>query len=277
MQDAAPTTNGTTITTSAATLCGVDPENLSTTECQRVEQLKAAIDSYYEKIPRDLKHVPALQERCLEYLLDAERALIPPLKRKGIIQSRLGLTRVEMEIRRALISNRSFMFVALLVYLFALTISLAFRYDILAVGVSGKEMNAKLIMGIPLPIMVWSFLGSMTSMLLRAGQLPFSHTAEALRWLLFRPIVGMVMGVLTYLMVTAGLLVFAGTSQTQTPELLWIIAFIGSFSDTLSITLLQKIVGTFQPVEAKGAHSESSSSQPANLPKGAEQKERLLI
>ena len=53
------------------------------------------------------------------------------------------------------------------------------------------------------------------------------------------------MGVLTYLMVTAGLIVFAGTANTQTPELLWIIAFVGSFSDNLSINLLQKILGKF--------------------------------
>ncbi len=53
------------------------------------------------------------------------------------------------------------------------------------------------------------------------------------------------MGVLTYLMVIAGLIVFAGTANTQTPELIWIIAFIGSFSDNLSINLLQKLLGRF--------------------------------
>ena len=88
-------------------------------------------------------------------------------------------------------------------------------------------------------------------MLLRAGQLPFANQWDAFRWLMFRPIVGVVMGILTYLMVTAGLIVFAGSSQTRTPELLWVIAFVGSFSDTLSITLLQKMVGRFKPVEER--------------------------
>lgn len=57
------------------------------------------------------------------------------------------------------------------------------------------------------------------------------------------------MGALIYLMLTTGLIVFAGSSRTQTPELIWIIAFIGSFSDTISTNLLQKIIGTITPSE----------------------------
>lgn len=57
------------------------------------------------------------------------------------------------------------------------------------------------------------------------------------------------MGVLTYLMVVTGLIIFAGNTKTSTPELIWVIAFVGSFSDTLSINLLQKILGQFSPVE----------------------------
>ena len=87
-------------------------------------------------------------------------------------------------------------------------------------------------------------------MLLRAGHFPFADRTEAIRWLLFRPIVGIVMGVLTYLMVIAGLIVFAGKADLQTPELIWVIAFGGSFSDTLSVTLLQKLLGRFEPVES---------------------------
>jgi hypothetical protein len=63
---------------------------------------------------------------------------------------------------------------------------------------------------------------------------------------MFRPIVGIVMGTLTYMMVVAGLLVFAQEAQPKTPELLWVVAFIGSFSDTLSIKLLQRVLGRFE-------------------------------
>jgi len=142
--------------------------------------------------------------------------------------------------------------------MFALAVGAAMYFNVLEVGVEGKQLNERLIFGIPLPIMVWSVVGSFTSMLFRAGQLPFSNPQEALRWLLFRPVVGIVMGLLTYLMVTAGLIVFAGTSKAQTPELLWVIAFVGSFSDSLSVNLLQKIVGKFQAAEAGSANPSAS-------------------
>src|SRR4029077_18040589 len=35
----------------------------------------------------------------------------------------------------------------------------------------------------------------------------------------------------------------AGGANPKSPELLWVIAFVGSFSDTLSINLLQRVLG----------------------------------
>lgn len=222
---------------------------LSEDELSRVDELRSTINQYYKDIPMVLRHAPSSQERCLDYLLDAERNLNPPITRTGIIRSRLDLTRVQIEIGRVRSSRFSFTVVVAVVYMFAVAISAAFSSGILESGADARELNERLIMGIPLPIIAWSVIGSFTSMLLRAGQLPFSNPQEALRWLLFRPIVGVVMGLLTYLMVTAGLIVFAGTGKAQTPELLWVIAFIGSFSDTLSINLLQRVIGRFQTPE----------------------------
>lgn len=266
-KDTAPTAGRETVVTAAVEVAVREPEKLSDAEYGRVEKLKQMIDEYYNDVPRKLKNAPEAQERCLKYLNDAESALIPPLKRCEIIRSRLILTRVQIELSRAEIAKSSFFTVSALVYMFVIIVSLAFQTGILQMGVTGKDMHEKLIMGIPTPILIWSVLGTMTSMLLRAGQLPFANPSEAHRWLLFRPIVGVVMGLLTYLMVTAGLIVFAGTSETKTPELLWIIAFVGSFSDTLSINLLQKVIGTFQTVETGNPPSESSRSPQVKLMK----------
>jgi hypothetical protein len=74
------------------------------------------------------------------------------------------------------------------------------------------------------------------------------------------PIVGVVMGVLTYLMVVTGLLVFAGSVSPKSPELLQVLAFVGSFSDTLSINLLQRILGQFQTI-GKGGKSQEQKAE----------------
>jgi hypothetical protein len=220
-------------------------------EEQRISELNDKISYYYDNIPMLLRHAPEIQEKCMNFLLDAERQLVPPTSRDQVIWARLALTRIEIEIKRARSSGASSAIVLLIVYMFIGAIAAAFYFNLLQTGTTADALNKSLIMGIPLPVLVWSVIGSLTSMLLRAGQLPFDNINDGIRWVLFRPIVGVVMGILTYLMVTAGLIVFAGSGQSKTPELLWVIAFIGSFSDNLSINLLHKIIGEFRVHESK--------------------------
>ena len=75
-------------------------------------------------------------------------------------------------------------------------------------------LNAQLLFGIPQPVLIWAAIGSFTSMLLRAGQTPFEDPSEVIIWIFSRPLVGVVMGALTYLLVTTGLIVFVGSAQT---------------------------------------------------------------
>jgi len=233
------------------TIVNFKSEKLSESDNQRILILTHSIDEYYEKIPVTFRDLPEVQEKCLQLLSDAEKQLTPPVSRKNMIDARLDIARIEIEIRRSQSSKTSFIVVATIVYIFAIAVAGFISAGIITTGVEAKVLNSELIMGIPLPIWIWGVIGSLTSMLFRAGYFPFTDRSEALRWLLFRPIVGVVMGVLTYLMVTAGLIVFAGNANTQTPELLWIIAFVGSFSDNLSINLLQTVLGKFHVRESK--------------------------
>jgi len=236
-------------------------EQLGDSENNRIEYLRKSIDEYYENIPISLRDLPDAQGKCLELLSDAEQQLTPPVSRKNIIDARLDIVRIEIEIRGLQISRMSFSVVAVIVYVFAIAVGGIFYAGVIIPGVGAKELNTQLIMGIPLPILIWGVIGSFTSMLFRAGYFPFTDRSEAYRWLLFRPIVGVVMGVLTYLMVTAGLIVFAGNANTQTPELLWIIAFVGSFSDNLSINLLQKVLGKFHVEKVSENINEKDQSE----------------
>lgn len=223
-----------------------EPAELDELEKSRVGSLRKAIDQHYEAIPKKLRDLPEAQRNCLEFLSKAEQLLTPPISRKDVIDAKLALARLEIEMGRSQTAMTSFLIVVLIMYFFGALVAAAIYTDRISVDVPASILNSQLIMGIPFPIWLWAAIGSLTSMLLRAGQSPFPSRTEALRWLMFRPIVGVVMGVLTYLMVTAGLIVFAGSSKAQTPELLWIIAFVGSFSDSLSINLLDKLLGRFQ-------------------------------
>lgn len=205
----------------------------------RVTELRKQIDHYYDVIPRELRDHPDVQARCLDLLWGSEQAL-----REGeLVHSRLWLTELEIAMGSAEASRTSFIVIIAIVYAFVLIAIGAVTLDLIDITLPAEELNKELIMGIPKPVWVWSVIGSLTSMLVRAGNLPFRGRTQAMQWLVFRPIVGVVMGLLTYLMLTAGLIVFAGSSSPQTPELIWIIAFVGSFSDTLAVNLLKKLVG----------------------------------
>ena len=58
------------------------------------------------------------------------------------------------------------------------------------------------------------------------------------------------MGVMLYLLLVSGLIVFTGAADIKNPQLIWIIAFIGSFSQEFSFKLLEKLMGSLKVVEA---------------------------
>jgi len=219
--------------------------------------LEAQTDSLWREIPRLFPGSPKTQKRCLEYLLEADSILgYASPSRADIIECRLALTKIRIEWSRVRGSRKASTIVLLIVYTFVALGFAAFRSGLLTSGGTAADLNRQLVMGVPLPVLIWATIGAFTSMLLRAEEFPFVDLFVALRWFLFRPIVGIVMGVLTYLLVTAGLVVFSGSAQTQVPELIWVIAFVGGFSDILSRSLLQGILGQFKPVEASAGSKE---------------------
>ncbi len=218
-----------------------------------VATLQKTIDQYFDQIPRALKDEQTAIAEAMEFLLKAQMLLKPPVSRSRIIGARIALTHIEILIQARRSGSLSTILVAAIIYLIAIVVAVASVWNFMPFVLSQTphELNQIQVLGIPMPVLIWSMIGSLTSMLIRAGNFPFTDTNAALRWLMYRPITGIVMGVLTYLMVTAGLIVFAGQTDTTTPQLIWIIAFIGSFSDTLSINLLQKLVGQFAELKPR--------------------------
>lgn len=206
-------------------------------------QIAADIERYYNQLPAVLKSDPQAQEECLEKLLAAERILAnPELTREDIIDARQAVTRVAINFARLESARFSYTLVLGIIYVGGIVGGglgfLGYRFGWFSPGATDLYF-----LSVPFPVWLWALIGSFTSMLFRAGHLPFNDRAEAIRWALFRPVVGVVMGVLAYLLLRAGLIVFTGGQDTQTPELVWVIAFVGAFSDTLSVNLLQRVIG----------------------------------
>jgi hypothetical protein len=157
------------------------------------------------------------------------------------------------------------------------------------------------IFGVPITIIMWAAAGSLAAILYRfyneEGKIRF---ASELRWLIARPIIGIIMGGVTFLAVTSGLVLMGAgsglpevpvsaegtatelsevpvpaegtaTEETVTPvsaariEVLWIIAFLAGFSDKFYVGIINLLVDkTFGGTAAK----DKSESGEENIAKG---------
>jgi hypothetical protein len=244
-----------------------------------IEHLYAVIEDYSKKLGG---LSPEVYERCMRLLEKSGIEIANCTKFKDFILSdseseecqirfiKIGgfISDVKFELNKNKANRNSFIIVVIITYIFAIIIYTAYHSGYINWTTNAEDWNKMPVLGIPQPVWIWAIIGSLTSMLLRSGQNPFSDFNEALRWLLFRPIVGVIMGVMTYLMLTTGLIVFVGPTEAatpQTPQLIWVIAFLGSFSDTLSINLLESILGKFPTKEEKKIETEGNQISPTNL------------
>lgn len=103
------------------------------------------------------------------------------------------------------------------------------------------------IIGIPISVLLWSSLGSMANMLYRF----YKHhdvedVGQELRWYSARPLVGMIMGIVIYLVLQAGVIFLSfATSQSSSgqikDEILWLFSFIGGFSDRFFEVVIDRV------------------------------------
>ena len=103
------------------------------------------------------------------------------------------------------------------------------------------------IIQVPLPILIWSAIGSFAAILYRFNKSGDIELQDPLRWLFTRPLTGIVMGVVTYFVLKIGLLSIESgqTINYGQSEILWLAAFIGGFSDRFSDTVLRALIGRF--------------------------------
>ena len=124
------------------------------------------------------------------------------------------------------------------------------------------------IIQVPLPILVWSIVGSILAIPYRFNKSNKMESMDPFRWVYTRPFTGMVMGIIAYFIFKAGFITIAAENNisltTQSTEfgstiLFWLVAFIGGFSDRLADSLLKLLVGRF------GGEAESDVISPDHM------------
>jgi hypothetical protein len=218
---------------------------------QRAESLIRDLDALYEKIegmtrPR-VTSVAIDNMKHAEILLRNDRATL-----EDVIMARALLAKTRIEIQAASQhedESFSVRFAGVVYGVCAATVVVcALVYWYFNPDLNGGESLGRTFVGVPAFVWIWSAIGTITAMLLRASEIRLEGWGVASRWLMCRPVVGISTGVLLYLVLQAGLLVVSSASSENAvprPELLYLISYLGGFSDTVSVAIIQRLMGQF--------------------------------
>ncbi len=114
------------------------------------------------------------------------------------------------------------------------------------------------LLSIPVTFVLWSPIGSFAAMLYRFNKSSDVEMEFPLRWLATRPVTGMVMGLIVYLIIKGVLIVSGSTipfSTLGSQELIWLVAFFAGFSDRFCEAVLNLIVGRLGAAATDGPGS----------------------
>ena len=104
---------------------------------------------------------------------------------------------------------------------------------------------------VPYTVIIWSGLGSFAAMLYQFLHRPVSQL-ETFKWLVARPIQGIIMGSFLYLVIAGGLLILGNQTTELRSEMAAAIGFLGGFSDRFADEMVKR---------ATSILSQQSSSQ----------------
>lgn len=100
-----------------------------------------------------------------------------------------------------------------------------------------KDIKDYPILGIPLGVAIWSFIGSFAAMLTQFNKEPIHKFGDPLKWVIIRPVLGVVMGAAIYLALYS--LVLTGKNQNDLLPLL--VAFFVGYSDTFTFNIMASV------------------------------------
>lgn len=111
------------------------------------------------------------------------------------------------------------------------------------------------IFGVPIGVFIWSGIGGYMSVPYRYVFQQEEFQEPTVKWLVIRPIMGLVLGVVTYFAFSISLLLLdsnLNSSLLKEREIIYLfIAFFAGFSDRFAIFLLESIIGRVVPAWAE--------------------------
>ena len=135
------------------------------------------------------------------------------------------------------------------------------------------------VLHVPVYVVVWSMIGSVCSLLYRFNRSTDVEMDDPMRMLLTRPLMGVVLGSFSYLLVQFGFLTLSSPGSApgdpapmalqlaqnqRAVHLMTVVAFIVGFSDRLSEAILRALVGRFGGDKSGELVSADGTSPPAN-------------
>ena len=213
---------------------------------EAVDQLQGLIADYCGILAEALYFDPKLQTKLFTRLQAARRD-IADAESKDSRTLVVTLNQVIFEVHRvhAIISKEQ-EFIDKSGSLRWISPSIVLLYIVIIIGViifgwkSNIGSTEMPVIGIPLTVLVWSLIGSVAAILYRFYTYQIRELGQVsleISWLIARPLTGVIMGMVSYVIIVAGLLVFSNATQESSiapvikPQLLWAVAFLAGFSD----------------------------------------------
>ncbi|MBL8156114.1 MAG: hypothetical protein JNM70_18185 [Anaerolineae bacterium] len=136
-----------------------------------------------------------------------------------------------------------------------------------------SQFNTVIILGVPLSVLVWGAAGSLAAILYRFYKTPQGERVQwgyEFRWLLARPLIGIIMAAVAYVALFAGVFVLEGAATgmetaagVRRRELFYVIAFLAGFSDKFYegiIELLTSRVASPKTETANGTNTTTTTT-----------------
>ena len=101
------------------------------------------------------------------------------------------------------------------------------------------------LLNIPLPIIIWGFIGSLASMNYRFNERPVHDFGDTLKWLVTRPTQGIILSSGFYLALKSGLFLLATDTNAGSNEVFLFLAFLIGFSDKFVDRAFKLLVDRF--------------------------------
>jgi hypothetical protein len=215
-------------------------------------QLRDKVEQYFDIAAEALHDNPTLQEEIIRSLQEIKEELRVIGKKPlsyVISEQQFNLRKIHVAIaseQKIQQGERWLIWVVpilVIVYIVMIILTIVFGDNV------WLQTSTIPVIGVPISVVIWAAIGSIAAILYRFYTRKRGRLYDEVRWLIARPVIGIIMGSFAYLVILSGLLVFGdGTnnetlSTTPRPQLLWLVAFLGGFSDKFYQAIIRLVVG----------------------------------